>query len=122
MPKLKESSTSAHGPIDLCCPITLEFFKDPVKTIHGQTYERSAIEDWLLTKNTSTQCMTGETLKIKAFFPDDDMKLRCEQYLKSLQPTGLGRGGRGGRNGEEGEGGAWLAPKPRKVVIRTRLT
>ena len=51
MPKLKESSTSAHGPIDLCCPITLEFFKDPVKTIHGQTYERSAIEDWLLTKN-----------------------------------------------------------------------
>ena len=51
MPKLKESSTSADGPIDLCCPITLEFFKDPVKTIHGQTYERSAIEDWLLTKN-----------------------------------------------------------------------
>ena len=95
MPKLKESSTSAHGPIDLCCPITLEFFKDPVKTIHGQTYERSAIEDWLLTKNIDP--MTGETLKIKAVFPDDDMKLCCEQRLKYLQPTGLGRGGRGGR-------------------------
>ena len=43
---------------------------------HGQTYERSAIENWLLTKNTDP--MTGETLKIKAVFPDDDMKLRCE--------------------------------------------
>ena len=48
---------------DLCCPITLELFKDPVKTIHGQTYERSAIEDWLLTKNIDP--MTGESLKIK---------------------------------------------------------
>jgi len=74
--KFKESSTSTDGPIDLCCPITLEIFKDPVKTIHGQTYERSAIENWLLTKNTDP--MTGETLKIKAVFPDDDMKLRCE--------------------------------------------
>ena len=84
MPKLKESSTSAHGPIDLCCPITLEFFKDPVKTIHGQTYERSAIEDWLLTMllTKNIDPMTGETLTIKTVFPDDEMKLhvRCEEH------------------------------------------
>ena len=60
------------------------------------------IEDWLKTKNIDP--MTGETLKIKALFPDEDMKQRCTQYLESLRPsissgsrTGRGRGGRGGR-------------------------
>ena len=62
---------------------------------------RSAIEDWILTTNIDP--MTGETLKIKAVFPDDDMKLCCEQYLKSLQPTGLGRGGHGGTGRGRGE-------------------
>ena len=108
MPKLKESSTSADGPIDLCCPITLKLFKDPVKTLHGQTYERAAIEDWLLTK--SIDPTTGETLKIKAVFPGAEMKLRCEEHLKALKPNRCGRGGRRGRGrGGRGEG-AWLAP------------
>ena len=63
VPKLKEISTSIDGPVELCCPITLQLFQDPVKTLHGQTYERAAIEDWLESK--STDPMTGETLKIK---------------------------------------------------------
>ena len=75
VPKLKEISTSIDGPVKLCCPITLQLFHDPVKTLHGQTYERAAIEDWLESK--STDPMTGDTLKIKALFPDDEMKLRC---------------------------------------------
>ena len=77
MVRLKATSApSVDGPIDLCCAITLELFKGPVNTLHGQTYERAAIEDWLLTKNIDP--LTGETLKIKAVFPPDDMKLRCE--------------------------------------------
>ena len=42
-----------------------------------KTYERAVIEDWLESK--STDPMTGEILKIKALFSDDDMKLRCAQ-------------------------------------------
>ena len=34
-------------PDELCCPITLELFCNPVSTIRGQTYERIAIIDWL---------------------------------------------------------------------------
>ena len=70
--KIKEITTSIDGPIELCCPITLQLFRDPVKTLHGQTYERTAVEDWLESK--STDPMTGDILKIKALFPEDEMK------------------------------------------------
>lgn len=41
--RLKETSgPSVDGPLDLCCPIMLELFKDQVKTLHGQAYEREA--------------------------------------------------------------------------------
>ena len=105
VPKLKEISKSIDGPIELCCPITLQLFEDPVKTLHGQIYERAAIEDWLESK--STDPMTGETLKIKALFPDDEMNLRCAEYVLGLKPpvTRLcGRGGRGGGGGRGGRG------------------
>ena len=93
-------------PDELCCPITLQLFQDPVKTLHGQTYERAAIEDWLESK--STDPMTGEILKIKALFSDDDMKARCSQYILSLTPQvtrSCGRGGRGGGCSVGGRGG-----------------
>ena len=35
------------------CPITLTKMSDPVVTSDGQTYERTAIEDWLKTHDTS---------------------------------------------------------------------
>ena len=38
VPKLKEITKSMDGPVELCCPITLQLFHDPVKTLHGQTY------------------------------------------------------------------------------------
>ena len=60
VPKLTEITKSMDGPVELCCPITLQLFQDPVKTLHGQIYERAAIEDWLESK--STDPMTGETL------------------------------------------------------------
>ena len=109
VPKLKEISTSIDGPVELCCPITLQLFQDPVKTLHGQTYERAAIEDWLESK--STDPMTGDILKIKALFPDDEMKLRCDQHVLSMMKPPVtrsyGRGGRGLGRGvrRDGRGG-----------------
>ena len=84
----------------------MQLFQDPVKTLHGQTYERAAIEDWLESK--STDPMTGDTLKIKALFPDDEMKLRCAEYVLSLMKPPVsqscGRGGRGAGRGGCGAG------------------
>ena len=107
--------TNAHAelpfddaPIELCCPITLALFVDPVQTIRGQTYERAAIEDWLTTHKTDP--MTGEALLTTAVYPDLVMKMVCERHriagkvapcgstTSVCRPTagGAGRGGRGG--------------------------
>ena len=77
IPRLSDITMSVDGPYELSCPITLQLFRDPVKTLHGQTYERAAIESWLETNNTDP--MTGDKLNIKALFPDNEMKMRCDQ-------------------------------------------
>ena len=76
--------TNAHAelpfdeaPDELCCPITLALYVDPVQTIHGQTYERAAIEDWFTTHKTDP--MTGETLITTAVYPDLVMKMACDR-------------------------------------------
>lgn len=40
-------------PEDYYCPITKCLMRDPVSTADGQTYEREAIEAWLVDHNTS---------------------------------------------------------------------
>ena len=47
----------------LLCPITKQLMTDPVFTMDGQTYERSAIEAWLKTNDTSP--VTGKRLPSK---------------------------------------------------------
>jgi hypothetical protein len=47
----------------LLCPITGELMTDPVFTMDGQTYERSTIEAWLQTSDTSPA--TGKPLPSK---------------------------------------------------------
>ena len=41
---------------DFICPITQQYFKNPVICSDGQHYERSAIEEWFKNNNTSP-CM-----------------------------------------------------------------
>jgi len=107
--------TNAHAelpfdeaPDELCCPITLALFVDPVQTIRGQTYERAAIEDWFTTHKTDP--MTGETLITTAVYPDLVMKMVCDRQRAAPKQSsrddkntagrpavsGAGRGGRGG--------------------------
>jgi hypothetical protein len=61
--------------VELCCPITCERFRDPVQTIHGQTYERRAILDWFSTHKTDP--LTGLVLPTTHVWPDVEMKARC---------------------------------------------
>ena len=55
-------------PYDFICPITAEIMTDPVSTLDGFTYERTAITEWLLTKDTSP--LTGATLESKTLVPN----------------------------------------------------
>ena len=49
LPKKKISKEIDH-PDELCCPITMELFVDPVNASDGYTYERNAIERFLIGK------------------------------------------------------------------------
>ena len=60
-------------------------------------------------ESKSTDPMTGEILKVKALFPDDEMKLRCAEYVMSLKPPVIRSCGRGRRARTEGAEGAAVA-------------
>ena len=63
-----EASEVVEVPDDYICPITAEIMTDPVSTMDGFTYERTAITEWLRTNNTSP--FTGATLESKALIPN----------------------------------------------------
>ena len=63
-----EASEAAEVPADYICPITTEIMTDPVSTLDGFTYERTAISEWLRTKNTSPT--TGAKLESKTLIPN----------------------------------------------------
>ena len=59
------------SPSDLCCPITLEPFLDPVLTAAGQVYERTAIErhyDQPAQQKVHTDPVTGACAVLRTVF------------------------------------------------------
>lgn len=65
----------------LICPITMKIFTDPVICSDGFTYEKSAIEIWFKSNNTSP--MTGLVLENKNLIPNQIVKsLICENKEK----------------------------------------
>lgn len=69
----------------LSCPITNEPMIDPVLAPDGYTYERKAIETWLLTKNTSP--MTREKIDASDLTSKREIK-QVTQILKSILESG----------------------------------
>ena len=55
---------------------------DPVSTSDGFTYERTAITEWLRTKNTSPR--TGATLESKTLIPN----LMARSMIRAFTDTG----------------------------------
>ena len=52
---------------DLFCPITQDIMQDPVKTVDGMTYDRPAIDRWLIQHTTSP--LTGLPLSTRNVTP-----------------------------------------------------
>jgi len=67
-----------NAPYELCCPISLELFRDPVQTLRGVTYERAVITDWF--KRHDTDPMSGEHIHVKTLWRDTDMILKCHEF------------------------------------------
>ena len=107
-------------PDEFLCPITQELMDDPVFATDGHTYERSAIERWLLKKRTSPK--TNEELLTTMLFPNHDKRGQVrewkEQHHASAPPPAVspptaasppplpsvGSGGRTGRGRGRGTG------------------
>ena len=50
-----EAEEEAEPPPDLCCPLSLELFSDPVVAGDGETYEREYIERWIEAKQNEIE-------------------------------------------------------------------
>ncbi len=72
---------------NMTCPITHELFEDPVFCSgDGQTYERSAIEEWLKTKTTSP--LTHKELSGTELYPNFHARALADLLRKGKPPEG----------------------------------
>jgi serine/threonine protein kinase len=77
------SNFPAEPPAEYLCPINMTTMADPVVTADGQTYERSAIERWLRTRNTSPA--TGAVLPHKELAPNFALRQAIETWEDTTQ-------------------------------------
>jgi len=67
-----------EDPTEYLCPITKQLMSDPVICSDGHSYERQAIEDWLLSHDKSP--MTNATLETKQLFPNHSLRSMIAEY------------------------------------------
>jgi hypothetical protein len=70
------------------CPITQEVMKDPVVDIDGNSYERTAIEDWLARNTTSP--ITRNPLQITDLRPNRALRTCIEIAVSAQAPPTIG--------------------------------
>ena len=63
------------------CSITAEIMTDPVSTVDGFTYERTAISEWLRTNDTSPS--TGAALGSKALIPNLSLRSMIRSFVEA---------------------------------------
>ena len=68
-------------PAEFICPITLAKMADPVVASDGHSYERSAIERWLTTNDTSP--MTGAALKGTDVVPNHALRNSILEHFQA---------------------------------------
>jgi hypothetical protein len=64
------------------CPITQEVMGDPVKASDGQTYEREAIERWILKSHPPYKSPVKNEKSLNLVLtPDDNMRSNISEYF-----------------------------------------
>jgi Mg-chelatase subunit ChlD len=77
-------------PSEFLCPITYEVMMDPVTLSDGHTYERTAIEQWLQTHNTSP--LSNRPAYTTDLKPNYALRSAIERFL-AANPTAVGVSG-----------------------------
>ncbi|KAL0053851.1 hypothetical protein WJX82_000028 [Trebouxia sp. C0006] len=62
------------------CPITEEIFRDPVLAPSGTSFERSAIQLWLVKKNADP--LTNDPLRMGQLRPNNNLRSAAHKYLE----------------------------------------
>ena len=75
-------------PASFVCPLTNKLMEEPVQDPEGNTYERSAIELWLQTNDTSP--VTRQPLTVAALAPNHALRSAIEDHLKANTASGPG--------------------------------
>ena len=75
--------SSDEIPHHYCCPILQEIMSDPVKTVDGFTYERSAIETWFVQRVSSP--LTGLALQSNALVPNTELANLIADFIKTVK-------------------------------------
>jgi hypothetical protein len=70
-------------PHHYCCPILQEIMSDPVKTVDGFTYERSAIETWFAQRVSSP--LTGLAIPSNTLVPNTELANLIADFIKTVK-------------------------------------
>ena len=80
--EILENLPDGSVPHHFNCPILQDIMKDPVKTVDGHVYDRTAIERWFTHNQTSP--LTGLYLNSTMLQPFTELKNQIDEFLSSL--------------------------------------
>ncbi|CAK9318059.1 unnamed protein product [Citrullus colocynthis] len=81
---------SVHIPYHFRCPISLELMRDPVTVSTGQTYDRSSIESWVATGNTTCP-VTRAPLTDFTLIPNHTLRRLIQDWCVANRSYGVER-------------------------------
>ncbi|XVF01276.1 hypothetical protein REPUB_Repub04eG0073900 [Reevesia pubescens] len=77
-------------PYHFRCPISLELMRDPVTVSTGQTYDRTSIESWVATGNTTCP-VTRASLSDFTLIPNHTLRRLIQDWCVANQAFGIER-------------------------------
>lgn len=81
--RAKSVEAADYVPAEYMCPLTLDWFEDPVVVANGQSYSRAAIEENLLI--TVLDPLTCEDIQGKPLYPNIMLRRTVEHYRLNFQ-------------------------------------
>ncbi|KAJ8763530.1 hypothetical protein K2173_002413 [Erythroxylum novogranatense] len=87
---LEPLDLSVQIPYHFRCPISLELMRDPVTVCTGQTYDRSSIESWVATGNTTCP-VTRAPLTDFTLIPNHTLRRLIQEWCVANRSSGVER-------------------------------
>ncbi|KAL6494709.1 U-box domain-containing protein 26 [Orobanche gracilis] len=87
---LEPLDTGVQIPYHFRCPVSLELMRDPVTVCTGQTYDRSSIESWVGTGNTTCP-VTRVPLTDFTFIPNHTLRRLIQDWCVANRCNGIER-------------------------------